>query len=162
MGTAAEEKELLQDFNEVFEREVLGRKKLKASGPEEALSEDVGKRILRQESLRKDICGLVASEFDRNGALLIRGGQHAVSEEVDHPVANELFALLKKKFRSVKFDKKSGVGTADLGDLQVEFSESGSDDAVRIQIKVTPFKSETAKLAFDGIVGISKAISRAT
>ncbi len=68
--------------------------------------------------------------------------------------------LLKAKYRGVKYDAKTGRGTADAGLVQIGFSESSNDDVVQVELKDIRFKLP-AKEAFDVVVGVVKELRKA-
>ena len=74
--------------------------------------------------------------------------------------AGRLAKALKKKWRNVSFNPKTGEGSASLGDFQLDFHESGNENAVWLEFKnVTRQKLDSDEAALKMIEAVSKALN---
>ena len=81
-----------------------------------------------------------------------------VSNEEDD--ASEFAAMVKKKYRGVKFNPKTGQGSANLGGVKITWGLSGNDSAVVVMTEgLGPLKGSPEDV-WKVLEAIKKALNR--
>ena len=69
---------------------------------------------------------------------------------------DQFVTALKKDWRMVKYDPKTGEGSADLGGFGITFHESGNDGAVVVNFTKVPRMKAHAEAVLDALEDLRK------
>lgn len=70
----------------------------------------------------------------------------------------ELADILRKKYRTVKYDTKSGRGTVSMGPLQATWQDSQNEDKIYLTLSAKDIRAFNGEQAAQGLFAIHKAL----
>ena len=76
------------------------------------------------------------------------------------PVGLELADILRKKYRTVNYDTKTGRGTVSMGELQATWQDSQNEDKIMLSISAKNLRAFSGQQAAQALFTLNAALKK--